>query len=146
MWYLVCEFSARWISCEGSGSRWHGGPPHGTTVHPRLGVTIDIDETRLATARKLRAHATVNAASSDAEQRIMNLPENQEFDSIIEAVGVPVPFALCQKVVGIGGLIVNVGVHGTKVDLYLETWWERNMSELQIDEVANKGDLQTSEG
>jgi len=99
---------------------------------PALIVMVDLDETRLATARKLGAHATVNSASSDAERQLMNLTDDQGFDSVIEAVGIPATFALCQKLVGIGGRIANVGVHGTKVDLHLETLWERNISELKL--------------
>jgi alcohol dehydrogenase len=96
---------------------------------PALIVMVDLDETRLATARKLGAHFTVNSGLSDAEQQLMNLTGDQGFDAVIEAVGIPATFALCQKLVGIGGRIANVGVHGTKVDLHLETLWERNISE-----------------
>ncbi|KAJ5325142.1 uncharacterized protein N7506_008244 [Penicillium brevicompactum] len=95
---------------------------------PALIVVVDLDDTRLATAGRLGAHATVNSGSEDAERRLMELSEGHGFDSVIEAVGIPATFALCQKLVGIGGRIANVGVHGTKVDLHLETLWERNIS------------------
>ncbi|CAG8070032.1 unnamed protein product [Penicillium olsonii] len=96
---------------------------------PALIVVVDLDEKRLATARRLGAHATVNSGLADAEQQLMDLTGGQGFDSVIEAVGIPTTFALCQKLVSIGGRIANVGVHGTKVDLHLETLWERNISE-----------------
>jgi alcohol dehydrogenase len=35
---------------------------------------------------------------------------------------------MCQRLVAVGGRIANVGVHGTKVDLHLETLWDRNIS------------------
>jgi alcohol dehydrogenase len=44
----------------------------------------------------------------------MGLTEDQEFDWVIEAVGIPATFALCQKLVGIEDWIANVGVHGIK--------------------------------
>ncbi|CAG8242397.1 unnamed protein product [Penicillium salamii] len=95
---------------------------------PAILVVVDLDEARLATARRLGAHATVNSGSTDAEQQLMDLTEGQGFDSVIEAVGIPATFGLCQRVVAIGGRIANVGVHGTKVDLHLERLWERNIS------------------
>jgi alcohol dehydrogenase len=43
-------------------------------------------------------------------------------------VGVPATFELCQDLVAPGGVIANIGVHGTKVDLHLETLWDRNIT------------------
>ena len=49
-------------------------------------------------------------------------------DTAIEAVGVPATFVLCEDIVAPGGVIANVGVHGSKVDLHLETLWAQNIS------------------
>ena len=51
-----------------------------------------------------------------------------EFDTAIEAVGIPATFELCQQLVAPGGVIANIGVHGTKVDLHLESLWDRNIT------------------
>lgn len=45
-----------------------------------------------------------------------------------EGVGIPATFELCQKLVAPGGMIANIGVHGSKVDLHLELLWDRNMT------------------
>ncbi|CAL5872924.1 uncharacterized protein PFLUO_LOCUS7193 [Penicillium psychrofluorescens] len=95
---------------------------------PSLIVVVDLDETRLAMAHRLGAHATVNSAAPDASQKLLDLTQGQGFDSVIEAVGIPATFALCQELVAVGGAIANVGVHGTKVDLHLEKLWDRNIS------------------
>lgn len=58
----------------------------------------------------------------------MALTGGRGFDAVIEAVGVPASFELCEKLVGAGGIIANVGVHGQKVDLHLETLWAQNIS------------------
>lgn len=92
-------------------------------------VVVDLDETRLATARKLGAHATVQSSVSGAVQQLLDLTQGQGFDSVIEAVGIPATFAICQELVAVGGHIANVGVHGTKADLRLDTLWDRNISE-----------------
>jgi alcohol dehydrogenase len=43
-------------------------------------------------------------------------------------VGVPSTFELCEEIVAPGGTIANVGVHGAKADLHLETLWDRNIN------------------
>jgi len=96
---------------------------------PSLIVVVDLDEARLETARKFGAHATVNSSDPDTHQKLMDLTQGEGFDSVIEAVGIPATFAMCQQLVALGGRIANVGVHGTKVDLHLEKLWERNISE-----------------
>ena len=35
---------------------------------------------------------------------------------------------MCQSLVAPGGIIANIGVHGTKVDLHLENLWDRNIT------------------
>jgi len=49
-------------------------------------------------------------------------------DTVIEAVGIPATFELCEAIVAPGGTIANIGVHGTKVALHLERLWDRNIT------------------
>src|SRR6185436_21046242 len=49
-------------------------------------------------------------------------------DTVIEAVGIPATFELCEEIVAPGGVIANVGVHGTSVSLHLERLWDRNIT------------------
>jgi len=49
-------------------------------------------------------------------------------DVAIEAVGQPATFDICQAIVGAGGRIANVGVHGRPVELHMEKLWDRNIS------------------
>jgi cyclic beta-1,2-glucan synthetase len=56
------------------------------------------------------------------------LTGGQGVDTAIEAVGVPATFGLCQDLVAPGGIIANIGVHGVKVDLHLETLWSQNIA------------------
>jgi alcohol dehydrogenase len=51
-----------------------------------------------------------------------------QFDTAIEAVGIPATFQLCQDLVAPGGVIANVGVHGSKVDLHLERLWSHHIA------------------
>jgi alcohol dehydrogenase len=91
-------------------------------------IMVDIDENRLAVARRFGATATVNSANGDAAQQVMTLTGGQGVDTAIEAVGIPATFQICQDVVAAGGTIANVGVHGCKADLDLERLWSHNVT------------------
>jgi alcohol dehydrogenase len=91
-------------------------------------VMIDLDDNRLAVAKRFGATAVLNSHSPDLVASAMALVNGRGFDTTIEAVGIPATFEMCEKLVGPGGVIANIGVHGTKVDLHLEALWDRNIT------------------
>ena len=95
---------------------------------PAAIIMIDLDDSRLAVARRFGATATVNSGDGKAAEAVMALTGQRGVDTAVEAVGVPATFELCQQIVAAGGTIANIGVHGVKVDLHLETLWDRNIS------------------
>lgn len=95
---------------------------------PAILVMMDVDDARLEQARTMGAQ-TVNSKAPDAQETLNRLTDGQGFDSVIEAVGIPVTFQMAQELVAVGGSIANVGVHGQKVDLHIESLWDRNISE-----------------
>lgn len=91
-------------------------------------IVIDLDVNRLAVASRFGATAVIDSGSEQAAERVMQLTGGRGVDAAIEAVGVPATFELCQQIVAPGGTIANVGVHGRKVDLHLETLWSHNIT------------------
>ena len=91
-------------------------------------IMIDLDENRLATAKKFGATSTVNSADGKALDALRKLTGDRGVDTAIEAVGIPATFELCQQILAPGGVIANIGVHAKKVDLHLESLWDRNIS------------------
>jgi alcohol dehydrogenase len=91
-------------------------------------IMIDLDDNRLKIATKFGATATINSANGKAVKEVMKLTDKIGADTVIEAVGIPATFELCQQLVAPGGVIANVGVHGKSVDLHLETLWDRNIA------------------
>ena len=91
-------------------------------------IMIDLDDNRLKVARKFGATTTINSADGKAVKAVMKLTEKRGADCVIEAVGIPATFELCQELIAPGGIIANIGVHGTKVNLHLETLWDRNIA------------------
>ena len=91
-------------------------------------MMIDLDDNRLAVAKRFGATTTLNSKNSNVVEQVMKLTGGRGVDTAIEAVGIPVTFELCQDIVAPGGTIANVGVHGVKADLHLERLWSHNVT------------------
>jgi alcohol dehydrogenase len=95
---------------------------------PAAIIMIDLDDNRLEVAKRFGATATLNSSDGKAVDAVMKMTGGLGVDTAIEAVGVPATFEMCEQIVGAGGVIANIGVHGVKVDLHLESLWDRNMT------------------
>jgi alcohol dehydrogenase len=91
-------------------------------------IMIDLDDNRLEMAKRFGATAGINSADGKAVETIMKMTGKRGVDTAIEAVGIRATFELCEKIIAPGGTIANIGVHGTKVALHLESLWDRNIS------------------
>jgi alcohol dehydrogenase len=91
-------------------------------------IVIDLDDNRLAVAKHFGATHTINSGDGKAVEKLMEITGGKGVDTAIEAVGIPATFVLCQKIVGAGGTIANIGVHGVKADLHLEDLWSHNIT------------------
>jgi alcohol dehydrogenase len=91
-------------------------------------MMIDIDDNRLAVARSFGATQVVNSSDGKAAEKIMALTQGAGVDVAIEAVGLSATFDICQSIIGLGGRIANVGVHGKSVELHLERLWNSNIT------------------
>lgn len=91
-------------------------------------IMVDLDDGRLEMATRFGATDVVNSGRESAAEAVKRLTEGVGVDTAIEAVGIPATFGICQEIVAPGGVIANVGVHGSKVDLHLETLWMQNIS------------------
>ncbi len=116
------------VAIVGSGPVGLGAVITSQLYSPSKLIVIDLDANRLKQAASLGATHTV-VSGPDAIQQVMDITGGLGVDTVIEAVGVPATFKLCQDVVAVGGTIANLGVHGTKVDLHLEKLWDRNISQ-----------------
>jgi len=91
-------------------------------------IMIDVDDHRLEVAKRLGATSVVNSADGRAAEAVMALTNERGVDTAIEAVGVSATFELCQDLIGAGGTIANIGVHGGPASLHLERLWDRNIT------------------
>jgi alcohol dehydrogenase len=91
-------------------------------------IVVDNDDNRLQIAMQLGATQVFNNSLGNAAEKIMELTNNRGVDVVIEAIGVPASFDVCQAVVAVGGHIANVGVHGKPVSLNLDKLWSQNIT------------------
>lgn len=91
-------------------------------------IMIDPDVNRLEVASTFGATAVISSSGAEAVARVKELTGGVGVDTAIEAVGIPATFELCEELVAPGGVIANIGVHGVKADLHLETLWSQNIS------------------
>jgi alcohol dehydrogenase len=108
---------------------------------PKKIVFFDKDDSRLEVAKKLGATDVINPSKGNVrELAAKHFGDLDGFDVVIEAVGVPATFKMCQDLVGIGGNIANVGVHGTKVELEIDRLWSRSTSKLSFMNLGRMGE------
>lgn len=91
-------------------------------------IVLDLDDSRLEVALRFGATDVINSRQESVTEAVKRLTDGVGVDTAIEAVGLPSTFQVCQDIVAPGGVIANVGVHGSKVDLHLETLWMQNIS------------------
>ncbi len=91
-------------------------------------IMIDLDDSRLAIAKRFGATSSINSADGKAVAALMTMTGGRGVDTAIEAVGIPATFELCAGMIAPGGVIANIGVHGVPVALHLERLWDRNIA------------------
>ncbi|MET9683380.1 S-(hydroxymethyl)mycothiol dehydrogenase [Streptomyces coeruleorubidus] len=82
-------------------------------------IAVDIDDAKLATARKLGATHTVNSKETDAVEAIRELTRGFGADVVIEAVGRPETYKQAFYARDLAGTVVLVGVPTPEMKLEL---------------------------
>ncbi len=91
-------------------------------------VAIDLDDSRLESAKRFGADMTINNGREDAITQVMEFTDGLGADVAFEAVGLPETFELAAELVRPGGRIANLGVHGKPATLHLEKLWIRDVT------------------
>ena len=95
---------------------------------PSRVIAIDLDANRVEEAKKFGATDGVVSSDADWKDQVMAMTDGLGVDVAIEAVGIPQTFTMCLDIVRPAGTVANVGVHGTGVDLPLDTLWISNIA------------------
>jgi S-(hydroxymethyl)mycothiol dehydrogenase len=95
------------IGCGGVGAAAIAGS---VLAGARTIIGIDIDERKLATARKLGATHTIDAGSGDVVEAVQALTDGFGADVVIDAVGTPATWKQAFYARDLAGTVVLVGV------------------------------------
>ena len=92
-------------------------------------IALEPADTRREHSMRFGADVAIDPADADAEEQVRALTdEGLGADVAIEAVGIPATFDICTRVVRPGGVIANIGVHGSPTTLHLEDLWIKNVT------------------
>jgi alcohol dehydrogenase len=91
-------------------------------------IVIDRDNNRLDVAKTFGATHIINSSHANTIEKVMGITIGKGVDVAIEAVGLPVTFEMCEGIIGVGGHIANIGVHGKSVNLHMESLWSQNVT------------------
>jgi alcohol dehydrogenase len=91
-------------------------------------IMIDPDDNRLAVSKKMGATHTINNRTENTIEQVKQLTGGKGADTVIEAVGIPETFELCEELVAPGGKLANIGVHGKSAEIHLEKLWAHNIT------------------
>lgn len=91
-------------------------------------IVVDNDPHRLEIAKKFGATQVMHNDLGNAAEKIMELTKHRGVDVAVDAIGIPLSFDICQKVVTVGGHIANIGVHGSPVQLKIDKLWSQNIT------------------
>lgn len=91
-------------------------------------VAVDLDESKLALAKKLGADAGLNAKSSDLPQTVMAMTGGRGADVAVEAVGASSPVQTAIACLRKGGALTLVGNITPKIELPLQAVVTRELT------------------
>lgn len=82
-------------------------------------IAVDVDDEKLALAKQLGAHHTINSATEDVHARLQEITNGAGPDVVIEAVGAPATYRMAIDEVAFTGRVVCIGY--AKTDIAFET-------------------------
>lgn len=95
---------------------------------PSRVIALDLDANRIERAKDFGATDGVLSSDPDWKEQVFALTDGLGVDVAIEAVGIPATFQAALDIIRPGGVVANVGVHGTSVDLPLDRLWIANIA------------------
>jgi threonine dehydrogenase-like Zn-dependent dehydrogenase len=85
-------------------------------------IAVDRVPERLAMAKRLGAHQTVNFSKVDPVEEILRLTDGRGVDVAIEALGTPATFEASLRVLRPGGTLSSLGVYSSDLKIPLDAF------------------------
>lgn len=78
-------------------------------------IAVDVDDEKLALAKQLGAHYTINSKTEDVHARLQEITNGTGPDVVIEAVGAPPTYQMAINEVAFTGRVVCIGYAKTEI-------------------------------
>lgn len=78
-------------------------------------IAVDVDDEKLALARQLGVHHTINSVTEDVHARLQEITNGAGPDVVIEAVGAPATYQMAINEVAFTGRVVCIGYAKTEI-------------------------------
>ena len=89
------------------------------TLRGAIVIAVDVDDAKLALAKKLGATHTINSMTENVHERLQSITNNMGADVVVEAVGAPATYQMAINEVAFTGRVVCIGY--AKTDIAFET-------------------------
>lgn len=103
------------------------GAVAGAALREATVVAVDIDDTKLETARLLGAHHTINPVKSDLHAELHRITAGDGPDVVVEAAGNPLTYRTAVEEVAFTGRVVCIGYTGSEVSLATGLFVQKEM-------------------
>ncbi len=90
-------------------------------------IAVDIDDSKLITARKLGAHYTVNAKDQSLHAELERITHGNGPTVAVEAAGNPATYRTVFEEVAFAGRVVCIGYAGSEVTLPTKLWVQKEL-------------------
>ena len=90
-------------------------------------VAADIDDQKLALAKKMGATYTINTLTEDVNQRLSEITDGFGPDVVVEAVGSPVTYQMAVDVVAFTGRVICIGYAKSEVSFQTKFFVQKEL-------------------
>jgi L-iditol 2-dehydrogenase len=95
-------------------------------------TVFDVDDTRLAIAKKLGADHTINTLTENVGERVTEISEGKGFQMVLETAGVPQTELLCLEIAGPKASVMYIGTPHTSFTIEPKQFEYLNRKELLV--------------
>lgn len=104
-------------------------------------IAVDVDDSKLETAKKLGAHHVINSLQQNLHEELEQITKGNGPSVVVEAAGNPVTYKAAIEEVAFSGRVVCIGYAGAEVSFATKLWVQKEL-EIMGSRNANPSDFE----
>src|SRR5574344_1338039 len=92
-----------------------------------LVIAVDVDDEKLALAKRIGAAYTVNSKTENVHERIQSITDGFGVDVVVEAVGSPATYVMAIEEVSVTGRVTYIGYSKTEVSFQTKLFVQKEL-------------------